>query len=183
MNQDKKIGETTINKGIKQKLSKHFESYKVDEYNTSKLCCKCGHELEHYKDKNNRNKEVFRLLICKDCKNRNQYHYKYFDESVDCSEKQNSTFKDQIFTRDLNSCLNIIQLSEHIINDKKEEINLGIYGREKDKKNNNLNKKKRKLSSVKEIGIEGKKKRTNNKDNKKIINNDKKKKVNKNKKK
>ena len=168
-----KTGETTTNIEIKRKLSKEFKSFKIDEFNTSKLvgiadqftsreqnafkgvlfctsklCCKCGNELKHYKDRNN--KEVFRLLICEDCKTRKQIHYKYFDESVDCSEKQNSTFKNQIFTRDLNSCLNIIHLAEHIIFNKKEDINLGIYGRNKCIK---LNKNKRKLSSVKEIGI------------------------------
>ena len=164
-----KTGETTTNIEIKRKLSKEFKSYKIDEFNTSKLCCKCGHELKHYKDRNN--EEVFRLLICEDCKSRDQIHYKYFDESV-VNSKNISTFKNQIFTRDLNSCLNIIHLAEHIIFNKKEEINLGIYGRNKCIK---LNKKKRKLSSVKEIGIEGKKKRTTNKDKKRTTNKDKKK--------
>ena len=133
-----KTGETTTNIEIKRKLSKEFKSYKIDEFNTSKLCCKCGNELKHYKDKNN--KEVFRLLICEDCKSRDQNHYKYYDENVDCSKNKNSTFKNQIFTRDLNSCLNIIHLAEHIIFNKKEDINLGIYGRNKCIK---LNKKKR----------------------------------------
>ena len=119
-----RTGETSTCKGIKKKLSKYYESYLVDEYNTSKLCCKCGNKLEHYKDK-------FRLLICKDCKTRTQYHYKYYDKNVKCLKEQNITFKSQIFTRDLNSCLNIIKLSEHIINNnnKKEKILLGHYGR------------------------------------------------------
>jgi len=166
-----KTGETTTNIEIKRKLSKEFKSFKIDEFNTSKLCCKCGNELKHYKDKNN--KEVFRLLICEDCKSRDQIHYKYYDESVEYS-KNTSSFKNQIFTRDLNSCLNIIHLAEHIIFNKKEYINLGIYGRNKCIK---LNKKTRKLSSVKEIGIEQKKKRTKttDKDKNKIIDKDNKK--------
>ena len=49
--------------------------------------------------------------------------------NVKCLKEQNITFKSQIFTRDLNSCLNIIKLSEHIINNKKEKILLGQYGR------------------------------------------------------
>jgi len=118
-----RTGETSTCKGIKKKLNKYYESYLVDEYNTSKLCCKCGNKLEHYKDK-------FRLLICKDCKTRTQYHYKYYDKNVKCLKEQNITFKSQIFTRDLNSCLNIIKLLEHIINNKKEKILLGYYGRE-----------------------------------------------------
>ena len=118
-----RTGETSTCKGIKKRLSKIFNSYLVDEYNTSKLCCKCGNKLEHYKDK-------FRLLICKDCKIRTQYHYKYYDMNVNCLKEQKITFKSQIFTRDLNSCLNIIKLSEYIINNKKEKILLGKYGRE-----------------------------------------------------
>ena len=59
----------------------------------------------------------------------------------------------------------------NILINKKEDINLGIYGRNKCI---NLNK-KQKLSSVKEIGIEGKKKRTANKDKKKTNDKDKKK--------
>ena len=117
-----RTGETSTCKGIKKRLSKMFNSYLVDEYNTSKLCCKCGNKLEHYK-------EIFRLLICNNCKTREQYHYKYYDENVKCLKEQNITFKNQIFTRDLNSCLNIIKLSEHIINNKKEKILLGQYGR------------------------------------------------------
>ena len=34
-------------------------------------------------------------------------------------------FKNRYFTRDLNSCLNIIKLAEHIIGGSKEKINLG----------------------------------------------------------
>ena len=50
--------------------------------------------------------------------------------NVNCLKEQNITFTSQIFTRDLNSCLNIIKLSEYIINNKKEKILLGKYGRE-----------------------------------------------------
>ena len=117
-----RTGETSTCKGIKKRLSKIFNSFLVDEYNTSKLCCKCGNKLEHYKEK-------FRLLVCENCKTRKQYHYKYYDLNVNCLKEQNITFKNQIFTRDLNSCLNIIKLSEHIINNKKEKILLGQYGR------------------------------------------------------
>ena len=101
-----------------QFTSREQNAFKGVLFCTSKLCCKCRHELKHYKDKNN--KEVFRLLICEDCKTRKQNHYKYFDESVDYS-KNTSTFKNQIFTRDLNSCLNIIHIVEHIIFNKKKK--------------------------------------------------------------
>ena len=115
-----KTGETTINKNLKRKLSKHFKNcYLVDEYNTSKLCCKCGRELEKYNDKH-------RLLICKDCRlNKNQYSYKYFELNVDHFKNDTIKFKDRYFTRDMNSCLNMIRLAEHIISGCKEEINLG----------------------------------------------------------
>ena len=60
------------------------------------------------------------------------------------SDIQNSNLKDRLLTRDLNSCLNIIRLAEHIIYNKTEFINLGIYGRKNDKEKqllyNNKNK-------------------------------------------
>ena len=120
-----KTGETTINKNLKRKLSKHFESYLIDEYNTSKLCCKCGREIEKYNDKH-------RLLICKDCRlNKNQYSYKYFELNIDHFRNDTTKFKDRYFTRDLNSCLNMIRLAEHIISGSKEKINLGKEARKK----------------------------------------------------
>ena len=86
----------------------------IDEYNTSKLCCKCGHELEKKDNKH-------RLLICKDCRTREEIHYKYYDLNVNYLQNKNITFKDRIFTRDLNSCLNMIRLAEHIISGNKTE--------------------------------------------------------------
>lgn len=126
--QGHRTGETSVNKGIKKRLSKSFKSYLIDEYNTSKLCSKCGNELRHYVDKNN--KEVYRLLICDDCKNRTQHYFKFEDRpNVDCLNEQETTFKSQIFSRDMNACLNIIKLSEHIIYKIKNKINLGHYAR------------------------------------------------------
>ena len=123
--QGNKTGETTINKNLKRKLSKHFKSYLIDEYNTSKLCCKCGRELEKYNDKH-------RLLICKDCRlNKNQYTYKYYELNVDHFKNDTTMFKDRYFTRDLNSCLNMIRLAEHIISGSKEKINLGKEARKR----------------------------------------------------
>ena len=86
--QGHKTGETTINKNLKRKLSKHFKNcYLIDEFNTSKLCCKCGNVLENYKDKH-------RLLICKDCRlNKNQYTYKYYELSIDCSKNKKQCLK------------------------------------------------------------------------------------------
>ena len=123
--QGHKTGETTINKNLKRKLSKHFKSYLIDEYNTSKLCCKCGKELEKYNDKH-------RLLICKDCRlNKNPFTYKYFELNIDHFKNDTTMFKDRYFTRDLNSCLNMIKLAEHIISGSKEKINLGKEERKK----------------------------------------------------
>lgn len=135
--QGHRTGETTINKNIKRRISEEIESYKVDEYNTSKICCKCGNKLENYKGK-------FRLLICKDCKSREQYTYKYYEENVKCLEEQKITFKNQIFTRDINSCLNIIRISEHIIKKEKKKINIGREERKR------IEKRKKKTISMKE---------------------------------
>lgn len=95
-------------------IASQFTSREQNAFNdilfcTSKLCCKYRNKLEILNNKH-------KLLICKDCRlNKKQYSYKYYDLNVDCT-KQDTTFKDIIFTRDLNSCLNMIRLAEHILN-------------------------------------------------------------------
>ena len=40
-------------------------------------------------------------------------------------------FKNRYLTRDLNSCLNMIRLAEHIIGGSKEKINIGKEARKR----------------------------------------------------
>ena len=75
--------------GLRKVIAKRFQTISVDEFRTSKLCCKCYKELEHYR--NEGNKKVFRCLICRECGS---------------SESK----KPRFVTRDLNSALNIRML-------------------------------------------------------------------------
>jgi hypothetical protein len=71
--------------GLRRKIAKNFLTITVNEYKTSKVCCKCHGEIEKMVI---RGKSRFRLLKCKEC--------------VSCKSE-----KSVLFTRDLNSALNI----------------------------------------------------------------------------
>ena len=58
---------------LKRKLSQHFQSYLIDEYNTSKLCCKCGHELEKKDNKHRLLIVIIKKWIIKIMKKRLMY--------------------------------------------------------------------------------------------------------------
>ena len=83
--------EPIINKRIRELLRrKKYDVYKINEYHTSKLCCKCHEETGTFHKRENRNPKykgkliyVWGLLCCKNMK---------------CKT---------IFNRDVNSCLNM----------------------------------------------------------------------------
>jgi hypothetical protein len=81
----------TMNKGLRKLIHKKYDTITINECNTSKKCCDCHKDLEYYKDKEN--KKVFRLLVCSNC--------------VSCENKK-IVFR----TRDANSSINILKLSE-----------------------------------------------------------------------
>ena len=114
--------------GMRKLIAKRFCTVSVNEFRTSKLCCKCFGQLEHLcvksdaeklpkkddlknkgisqtikKDsiakKKKKKKKVFRCLICRECES---------------SESKQPTF----VTRDLNSALNIRQLARQWMTDK-----------------------------------------------------------------
>lgn len=85
----------TIGSGLRKILSQRFETASVNEFRTSKLCCNCQNELEHYKVKGN-TKKVFRCLICRECKR---------------SESNQTVF----LTRDFNSANNILNKALSIL--------------------------------------------------------------------
>ena len=58
----------TMNQGLRKQIHKRFDTITINEFNTSKLCCDCSHELTHYKDK--KNTEVYRLFCCVSCPNK-----------------------------------------------------------------------------------------------------------------
>jgi hypothetical protein len=88
----------TMNKGLRKLIHKKYDTITINECNTSKKCCDCNKDLDYYKDKEG--KKVFRLLVCSDC--------------VSCENKK-IVFR----TRDANSSINIMKLTESWI-DKQE---------------------------------------------------------------
>jgi hypothetical protein len=55
----------TMNKGLRKLIHKRYDTITINECNTSKKCCGCLSNLNHYKDKTG--KEIFRLLVCSNC--------------------------------------------------------------------------------------------------------------------
>jgi hypothetical protein len=90
----------TMNKGLRKLIHKKYDTITVNECMTSKNCCDCLSTLENYK--NTKGKKIHRLLVCK---------------GVECVRSQN---KKAVFkTRDLNSAINILNLTKKWI-EKKE---------------------------------------------------------------
>ena len=82
--------------GLRRVISKKYDVVLIDEFKTSALCSKCNKELENYKN-------IHRLLVCKNCG----------------LENKNSVF----INRDMNACINMVNLSKEWINSKKRNEN------------------------------------------------------------
>ena len=115
--------------GLRSIISKKYNIALVNEYKTSKLCCKCERELVNYKTKNG--DKVHRLLVCQDCKS-----------SV--SESKISVF----INRDRNACINILKIATNILERGERPLNFKRVIKEK-KDIVNISKKKKKLVKFK----------------------------------
>jgi len=83
----------TMGKGFRKLIHKKYDTITINECMTSKNCCDCLSTLENYKD--TKGKKIHRLLVCK---------------GVECVRSQN---KKAVFkTRDLNSAINILNLTK-----------------------------------------------------------------------
>ena len=80
--------------GLRRVIQKKFNVVLVDEFKTSKLCSKCNCELENYNN-------LHRVLVCRGCKSSGL-------------ESKNTTF----MNRDMNACMNILNISKNWINSK-----------------------------------------------------------------
>ena len=93
----------TVGVGLRKVIAKRFQTVSINEFRTSKLCCRCSKELSHLKVKQGGNQlktKVYRCLVCKGCVS--------FD-----SKKNVFVTRDLNFvTRDLNSALNICNLAK-----------------------------------------------------------------------
>ncbi len=87
--------------GLRKLIAKRFQTVSINEFRTSKLCCRCHDELCHLRVKQeNETKKVFRCLVCNGCAS---------------SESKQTVF----VTRDLNSAQNIRQLAIDWLNERK----------------------------------------------------------------
>jgi len=85
--------------GMRRAVAKKYRTVLIDEFKTSKICSKCSKELVNLKDTNN--DKVHRVLTCIDCKS-------------DSSESKKVTF----INRDINACINILNILESWIEHK-----------------------------------------------------------------
>jgi 6-pyruvoyl-tetrahydropterin synthase len=86
----------TVGVGLRKVIAKRFQTVSINEFRTSKLCCRCSKELSHLKVERGGNQpktKVYRCLVCEGCAS--------FDSK-----------KTVFVTRDLNSALNIRNLAE-----------------------------------------------------------------------
>ena len=71
----------TMNKGLRKLIHFRYDTVTINECNTSKKCCRCHKDLKHYKDTTG--KDIFRLLVCVSCENKNTvYHTRDVNSSV-----------------------------------------------------------------------------------------------------
>ena len=97
----------TMNKGLRKIIHKKYDTITINECNTSKKCCDCNNNLEYYKDKEN--KKVYRLLVCRSCRNDDNYSPMANGVCSNCVSCEN---KKIVFrTRDANSSINIMKLT------------------------------------------------------------------------
>jgi len=103
--------------GMRRAIEKKLDVILVDEFRTSKLCSCCYKELENYKlnkyelseYKKHNGKEInkiHRLLICRSCRSNGL-------------QNKNITF----MNRDMNACINILNISKDWINKRSRNIN------------------------------------------------------------
>jgi hypothetical protein len=96
---------STMGIGLKRLIAKKFNTVLVYEYNTSKKCCNCHHNIDNKKINGN---SKFRLLQCEYC-------------NVECFENSNeSTFRYRKYlNRDKNSCANMLNIVKSYLFDNR----------------------------------------------------------------
>jgi len=103
-------GASTMGVGLKRLVKKRYTTLLLDEYNTSKKCCHCWKDISNIMIDGSKK---FRLLGCKHCRNDKEEHI------GSPEDEPKSMFKSyRFFTRDKNSCLNMLGIVKHMIYDK-----------------------------------------------------------------
>ena len=89
----------TMNKGLRKLIHRKYDTITVNECLTSKTCCMCMSQLENHRDEKGR--KIHRLLVCR-------------GQGCVSSQNKKSVFK----TRDLNSAVNILNLTRMWLDSK-----------------------------------------------------------------
>ncbi len=93
----------TMNKGLRKLIHRKYDTITVNECLTSKMCCDCKSELENHRD--DKGRKIHRLLVC-------------IGQGCVSFQNKKSVFK----TRDLNSAVNILNLTKLWLERKERPI-------------------------------------------------------------
>ena len=101
-----------IGSGLRKKINKRFPLFLVNEFRTSKLCCRCEKPLENMKvkvkkGKKEKNKKIHRILVCRGC-------------ITISGSKSNSSY---FINRDRNGTANILKVAKNILETGEKPIN------------------------------------------------------------
>jgi hypothetical protein len=122
--------ESTMGKSLKKLIARRFQTYQINEYNTSKKCCNCWKDIEVVKIKG-RNKHGgtikgvdsgIRILGCRSCAGLSRKEDKKLERESRIERSENGypsilpNFK--LLTRDKNSCINMLKIVQHILYDE-----------------------------------------------------------------
>ena len=113
-------GASTMGVGLKRLVKKRYTTLLLDEYNTSKKCCHCWKDISNITIDGSKK---FRLLGCRHCRNDKEEHI------GSPEDEPKSMFQSyRFFTRDKNSCLNMLGIVKHMIYNKNKRPTEFIRG-------------------------------------------------------
>ncbi len=142
--------------GLRRLISKHYQVLLVDEFKSSKLCNTCHNELSNHIIKKegsqgmDKSIKKHRLLVCKCC---NPCKFKLRIKATSVITNNGSENKNIVFiNRDVNACLNILDLSNEYIFKKSRNTDFC-----RENKNKSIN------DEIKYIEVKDKSKITKNK--------------------
>jgi hypothetical protein len=96
----------TMNKGLRKIIHRKYDTITVNECLTSKTCCMCMSQLENHRDEKGR--KIHRLLVCRG----------HNGHGCVSSQNKKSVYK----TRDLNSAVNILNLTRMWLDSKERPV-------------------------------------------------------------
>jgi hypothetical protein len=131
----------TMNIGLRRIIAKKFITLSINEFNTSKKCCNCWKDIEYTEINGNKK---FRLLVCKNCNGKNT-------DSSESGKQSVFSSSNSFLTRDMNSCVNMMSIAKHMINNNKERPKEFCIEVKKEAKKKKVVKKKVKIKQNKKL--------------------------------